>query len=152
MQITIRTCYSTMALLEMARVEEVEPVSIEAIARRQQIPRARLRGLFKRLRSAGLVRGVRGARGGYVLARRPEETSLLDVVAAVEARTRVSEWLANQNAHLRSRRSATSKMMGQLDESMSTMFESISLADLGAAREQAARRTLANALEGRGAA
>ncbi|MBW2278769.1 MAG: Rrf2 family transcriptional regulator [Deltaproteobacteria bacterium] len=135
-----RTCYSTLALLEVARGGSRRPVALHAIARRQAIPERILKTLFKRMRSAGLVRGVRGARGGYTLAKKPEETSLLDVVSAVRVNGHDTELVAGRNNGGQSR--TPHRAWNRLDQAMSSMFESISLADLSDAPGRQIRRAL----------
>ena len=90
MQITTRSRYSARALLEMARNPRSAPLAIRTIARRQEIPGKYLESLFKQLRIAGLVRSIRGAGGGYALARSPQEVTLWDIVTAVEEKLSVA--------------------------------------------------------------
>ena len=66
-----------------------EPASLRDIARRARIPYAYLAKRMPELVAAGLVRSVRGKRGGILLARQPEEITLLQISEAVEAR----QWL-----------------------------------------------------------
>ena len=65
------------------------PASLRDIARRARVPHAYLAKRMPGLVAAGLVRSVRGKRGGILLARPPEEITLLQISEAVEAR----QWL-----------------------------------------------------------
>lgn len=60
------------------------PVTLEAICSQRAISRQYLAKIFSALGKAGLVRAVRGKLGGYVLARAPENVTLLEVIEAVE--------------------------------------------------------------------
>lgn len=60
------------------------PVPLKAVAERQNLSGHYLEQLIAMLRKAGLVRGVRGAQGGYVLARNPAEITVGDVIRALE--------------------------------------------------------------------
>jgi len=60
-----------------------KPVPLAAIAKRQGISEQYLRQIFMRLRRAGVVAGVLGKSGGYLLARHPELISALDVARAL---------------------------------------------------------------------
>jgi len=62
------------------------PVSVRDIARDRGIPERFLSQILSTLRQAGLLSSIRGAQGGYVLAKRPEEIRAGDVVRAVEGR------------------------------------------------------------------
>jgi Rrf2 family transcriptional regulator, cysteine metabolism repressor len=60
------------------------PVALASVAEAEMLPLSYLEHLVAKLRQAGLVRSVRGAHGGYQLARSADEISMLDVVAALE--------------------------------------------------------------------
>ena len=80
MNISARTHYATVALAELAiRREEGEPVSLAEIANKHSIPGPFLTQIFRTLRSAGWVRSVRGAGGGYRLCVAPETVTVLDI-------------------------------------------------------------------------
>ncbi|HUJ44267.1 MAG TPA: Rrf2 family transcriptional regulator [Opitutaceae bacterium] len=66
-----------------------EPVGLRDIARKAHVPYAYLAKRMPELVAAGLVRSVRGKRGGVLLARPPAEITLLQISEAVEAR----QWL-----------------------------------------------------------
>jgi len=70
--------------LDLARHYEQGLVQSSDIATRQAIPEPYLHQLLLALRKAGLVRSVRGPRGGHALARDPEELTLAEVVEALE--------------------------------------------------------------------
>ncbi len=76
--------YGVRAVLDLAERYGQGPVQSEAIARRQQISEAYLDQLLTLLRRAGLVRSVRGPRGGHELARPAETISILEVLNALE--------------------------------------------------------------------
>ena len=71
-------------MIDLARYSENEPVSISSIAARQDISERYLEQLVGLLKKAGLVRSIRGATGGYVLARNSGEISVGDVLRALE--------------------------------------------------------------------
>ncbi len=59
------------------------PVSVSDIASRQNIPVNYLEQLFRKLRTAGLLESVRGAQGGYYLARKADEITIADILQAL---------------------------------------------------------------------
>ena len=86
MKLSTVTRYSLRALSDLAHFEsqgEQKPVTAGDIARRQDIPPSYLEQLFVKLRRGRLVRSVRGAQGGYVLARPAEEITVAEVVRAL---------------------------------------------------------------------
>lgn len=84
MKITARTEYATLAIVDLAIRTASSHVQAKEIARSQNIPLKFLEQILSQLRNAGLVRSVRGASGGYLLARDPSSISLRNVVEAVE--------------------------------------------------------------------
>jgi len=76
--------YGLRALIDLAQYGEQEAVSIQSISARQQISDSYLEQLVRKLKKAGLVTSVRGAQGGYRLARPAEEMSVGDVLRALE--------------------------------------------------------------------
>ena len=62
-----------------------QPVPLAQIAKRQHISDGYLEQLMIPLKAKRLVKSVRGAQGGYLLSRPPEEISVLDVISALEA-------------------------------------------------------------------
>ena len=84
MKLSTKGRYGLRALVDLALYSENETVSIQSIARRQNISDSYLEQLMRKLRSAGLIVSVRGAQGGYKLARPANEISVGDVLRALE--------------------------------------------------------------------
>jgi Rrf2 family protein len=83
MRISAKADYAVRAAIEMAAAGD-EPVKGERLADAQGIPLQFLEHILLELKHARLVRARRGARGGYWLARPPEEITLANVIRAVE--------------------------------------------------------------------
>jgi Rrf2 family iron-sulfur cluster assembly transcriptional regulator len=83
MKLTTRGHYSVKALLDLALQPSLQPVSVNVIAARQSLPAPYLEKLLINLRRAGLVESVRGAHGGYRLAKSPRDISLGQILEAV---------------------------------------------------------------------
>ena len=84
MKLSTKGRYGLRAMIDLARYSEKEPVSISSIAARQDISERYLEQLVGLLKKAGLVRSIRGATGGYILAKNAEEISVGDVLRALE--------------------------------------------------------------------
>ena len=85
MRISAKAEYACIAMIELATsYGEPQPVRIKAIADNHSIPQRFLVQILLQLKGAGLVVSVRGAAGGYQLARPPEEISLADIVSVVD--------------------------------------------------------------------
>jgi Rrf2 family transcriptional regulator, iron-sulfur cluster assembly transcription factor len=83
MKLTTRGHYSVKALLDLSLQPEDLPASVSAIAHRQDLPAPYLEKLLIALRRADIVESVRGAQGGYRLARPAAEISLGQILEAV---------------------------------------------------------------------
>lgn len=84
MKLSTKGRYGLRALIDLVQYGEQEAVSIQSISARQQISDSYLEQLVRKLKKAGLVTSVRGAQGGYRLARPAEEISVGDVLRALE--------------------------------------------------------------------
>ncbi len=82
--------YGVRLMVELGRradgsgPEQVSPVSLTAVAEAEGLPLSYMEHLVAKLREAGMVTSVRGAHGGYKLARPATEIAMLDVVQALE--------------------------------------------------------------------
>jgi Rrf2 family cysteine metabolism transcriptional repressor len=79
--------YGLKAVVEMARWYNEGPVSLAKIAQVRKLPLPYLEQIIPLLRKAGLVESIRGVKGGYRLAKPPEEISVGDVLRALESRS-----------------------------------------------------------------
>ncbi len=76
--------YGLMAMYDLARSYGEKPTPLSLIAKRQSISLNYLEQLFIVLRKSGLIKSVRGAKGGYTLSRPPNEITVGDVLKTLE--------------------------------------------------------------------
>ena len=76
--------YGLRALIDLAQYSEQTPVSITSISSRQDLSERYLEQLMSMLKKSGLVSSVRGAGGGYILAKDMREISVGDILRALE--------------------------------------------------------------------
>jgi Rrf2 family protein len=77
--------YTLVALLELASsYNSGESLQIKEIAALQNIPVRYLEQLLRTLRCGGLIKSIRGTKGGYVLAREPQKITILDAYRCIE--------------------------------------------------------------------
>jgi len=79
--------YGLIVALHLARRSEAGPMPAHEVARQERLPPDYVEQILLKLRRAGLVSSVRGARGGYRLARSAAHVTVRDVVAAAEDST-----------------------------------------------------------------
>lgn len=84
MNITTRGKYGVKAIFELSLRKGQGPVPLRIIAESQSLPEQYLEQLMGSLRKAGLVKSVRGARGGYLLAGNPGDITVGQVLQVLE--------------------------------------------------------------------
>lgn len=89
MRVTTWTEYSLIISMNLARRQRagLGALSARELADNERLPGDYVEQILLRLRRAGLVESIRGAKGGYRLAREPEQVSVRDVMAASERQT-----------------------------------------------------------------
>ena len=84
MTISTKGRYAIRALIEIALNQDKGLVLVKDVSVSQAISEKYLERIFSSLKSAGFVKSRRGCKGGYILARKPEEINILDVLKALE--------------------------------------------------------------------
>ena len=84
MKVSTKSRYGLAAMVDIAEHFGKGPVALRSVAERQQVSEHYLEQLMSPLRNAGFVRSVRGAQGGYVLAKDPTTITVGDIVRAME--------------------------------------------------------------------
>ena len=84
MKLSTKGRYGLRALIDLAGNCGEAPVSTASISARQDISERYLEQLMSMLKKAGLVKSIRGASGGYVLAKDMKEISVGDILRALE--------------------------------------------------------------------
>src|SRR5215471_7424942 len=84
MNISVKSEYALLAILDLAMQPPGEPVKIADIARRQKIPQKFLELILASLKHGGFVESRRGAEGGYRLAKPSDQITVGEVLKFVE--------------------------------------------------------------------
>jgi Rrf2 family protein len=84
MRLSTKSRYGLRALFDIAYNCGSSPTQIQDISRRQQISPRYLEQIFQNLKRAGILKSKRGPQGGYSLARKPEEITVLEILNATE--------------------------------------------------------------------
>ena len=130
MKLSTRTRYGTRAMLYLAPSYEKGPISIKEIADHQQLSPKYLETLMATLRAAGLVRSARGAQGGHMLARPPDQITLRQIYTALEGPEKLVDCTADPQVCDRSGTCVTLEVWAQLYDACMEVLESITLEDL----------------------
>ena len=84
MKLTSKGRYAVMALADLARFDNANPISLRDISLRQSISLNYLEQIFFKLKKNQIVKSVRGTQGGYVLNKKPNEIKLTNIFHAVD--------------------------------------------------------------------
>ncbi|MBD8498919.1 cysteine metabolism transcriptional regulator CymR [Paenibacillus arenosi] len=84
MKISTKGRYGLTIMMELAKSYGEGPTSLKSIADKNQLSEHYLEQLIAPLRNAGLVKSIRGAYGGYILAREPETLSAGEIIRVLE--------------------------------------------------------------------
>jgi len=130
MKLSTRGRYATRALLDLALHHDEEPVLLKDIARRQQISLSYLEHLIAPLIAGGIVRSMRGAKGGMSLAKPADEIRLDEVIRLLEGSTAPSECVANPETCSRSGTCAARDLWVEVKDAINGVLGSITLKEL----------------------
>jgi Rrf2 family cysteine metabolism transcriptional repressor len=83
-RLSTRGRYGLRAMLDMAMDQSDGPITLNSISERQGVSIGYLEQLMVPLKKEGLIRSIRGAQGGYLLARDPEDITVGDIIRALE--------------------------------------------------------------------
>lgn len=132
MKLSTKGRYGLRALIDLALFSENENVSIASISARQNISESYLEQLIAKLRKAGLVVSVRGAGGGYKLAKPAEEISVGDILRALEGNLDLVDCpgLKEESSCGGSEFCVTKYVWQRINESMNRTVDEIKLSQL----------------------
>ena len=129
-KLSTRGRYAVRAMLDLALQSGDGPTLIKDISERQQISCLYLEQLFTRLKAAGLVRSVRGPRGGFMLTKPPREIRFSDIVQAMEGSTAPVECVDNARLCSRADFCVTRPVWSEVKEAMDRVLTATTLEDL----------------------
>lgn len=133
MWVSTKAQYGMRALVELAMSGD-GAVSLKTIARRQDLSHQYLEQIFSVLRKAGIVESIRGAHGGYRLARPSDQIDSLEVVQLLEGSIAPVACLDEHDSCIRVGRCSTETLWRQVDLAVRKVLGSTTLADLVAQR------------------
>lgn len=145
MRLSTKGRYAVMAMADLAKNGRERAVSLAEIATRQEISLSYLEQLFARLRKGGLVRSVRGPGGGYRLARGAHETTVAEIVLAVDEPIRATRCAAHSSPRgcmMAGERCITHNLWEDLGEEIQAFLAAVSLEDVVMNRTGARRRSI----------
>ncbi len=130
MKLSTKVRYGVRALIDIAIHSNGKPVLVESVANRQEISKKYLENLLSSLKVAGIVRSVRGAKGGYLLARKPDDITLEDIVKVFEGELTLVDCLNAPEICNFTKKCPTREVWDELGKLIAKTLRGKSLADL----------------------
>lgn len=133
MKFSTRGRYGVKIMVDLAQHENEGPISLKSVADRQKLSEHYLEQLIPELRKAGLVKSIRGSQGGYILAKRPEDIYIGDVIRILEGPIAPVDCTNESNGVdccEKTEFCVTREVWVKVRDSINDVVDSISLADL----------------------
>lgn len=132
MKLSTKGRYGLRAMIDLADFSEEMPQSIANIAARQSISDSYLEQLMAKLKKSGLVTSIRGAQGGYVLAKESSQISVGDILRALEGDLSPvnCSGIKGEEGCSGSRTCVTKNVWKRIDDSIQNAVDGIYLSEL----------------------
>lgn len=117
-------------MLELASRYGEGPIELKEIARKEDISLKYLEQVINPLRAAGLVKSIRGSKGGYSLAKAPSQICLYDVVESLEGALNLVECLHDSKVCQKTSSCVTQDIWKEVSDAISQIFYSVTLEDM----------------------
>lgn len=130
MKLSTRTRYGIRAAIELAGHYGRGPVQIKVIGQKQAISVKYLEQLMAILKSGGFVHSIRGSKGGYVLAREPEQIKLDELVLALEGSITTAECVNDNGYCARAADCVARELWTKVQHAVIDVLRSVTLKDL----------------------
>ena len=132
MKLSSKGRYAVMALVDLARFDNINPVSLRDISLRQGISIDYLEQIFSKLKKNEIVKSIRGTQGGYVLNKNPNDIKLTNIFHAVDEKVKTVQCKkeSKKGCNGKATKCVTHNLWDELEVHINTFFENKSLKDL----------------------
>ena len=130
MKLSSRAIYGMRAMLALARAYGQGSTFLKEIVEQENLPGTYLEQLMVPLRKAGIVQGVRGARGGYTLSRAPAQIPVLEILEALEGPLCLVECPAGPGCCRKPESCALRELWADGSRILGDLYRGVSLGDL----------------------
>ena len=132
MKLTSKGRYAVMALVDLARFDNINPVSLRDISLRQGISLDYLEQIFSKLKKNEIVKSIRGNQGGYVLNKNPNDIKLTNIFHAVDEKVKTVQCKkeSKKGCNGRATKCITHNLWDELETHINSFFENKSLKDV----------------------
>ena len=136
MKISTKGRYALHLMLDLAVNNTGEPVSLKDIAKRQGISDKYLEQIISVLNKAKYVKSIRGAQGGYILTRKPEEYTIGMILRLTEGSLAPVACVEESDSCEKVNDCVTHMVWQKINDAINDVVDHITLADLVEAQRQ----------------
>ena len=130
MILTNKAKYATIAVIDMLEAGLQKPVSLSLIAARQNISLSFLEQIFAALKKAQIVKSVRGAGGGYLLAKKPQDIHIADIIFAIDEPVKMTRCKGKTGCVAKKTRCKTHDLWQGLEQNIYNYLSAISISNI----------------------
>ena len=133
MGISTKSTYGIRAMFELAFHYGRKPISVAYVSEREDISVPYLEQLLSKLRKRGLVKSVRGPKGGYILAKKPKDITIGDIVRVLDGDITPVHCVTNKPSNKSCKmvdRCVTKAVWKRLKDTIDDLLDSVTLKDL----------------------
>ncbi len=132
MKLTTKGRYAVMALADLAKFDRQNPVPLRDISLRQNISLVYIEQIFLKLKKNNIVKSVRGANGGYILSKEPEQIKISNIFLAVNEQIKTIQCKreSKKGCNGKLTKCITHNLWDELELHINTFFEKKKLSDL----------------------
>ena len=130
MKLSTRTRYRIRAILELAENYGNGPLQLRIIARNQDVSVKYLEQLMAILKSAGIVRSIRGSKGGYILAKSPDQIKVSDCFNCLEGPVITTECVEDESYCARTNDCVARQIWAEVQRAILGVLQSMTLQNL----------------------
>ena len=132
MKLTSKGRYAVMALVDLARFDSINPVSLRDISLRQGISLDYLEQIFSKLKRNNIVKSIRGTQGGYILGKNPNDIKLTNIFYAVDEKVKTVQCKkdSKKGCNGKATKCLTHNLWDELENHINDFFKEKSLEDL----------------------
>jgi len=123
MKISTKGRYGLTIMIALAKNNRNEPLALKTIAKQYNLSEHYLEQIVGPLRNVGLVKSVRGAKGGYLLTKTPREISTADIIRTLEGPIRIVEEIDGEEA-------SQQQLWKRMSDAIKDVLETTTLQDL----------------------
>ena len=132
MKLTSKGRYAVMAMADLAKINDNQPISLAEISLRQGISISFLEQIFFKLKKNNLVHSSRGPTGGYLLSKSPEDINLSSIIKAVDEKVKTvgCKKESKKGCNGKSIKCITHNLWDDLEMLINNFFEKNTLKDI----------------------